>query len=279
MNNCETAYAKINLALHILGRRDDGYHEIDTIFAFLKDGDHLSIKASDNVSLSIDGPFGDNIGGKVDDNLVMKTAKLMQDHFNIGDGAALHLRKNLPIAAGIGGGSADAAAAARLLNRHWSINCELSQLAELITPLGADIAACVMSEISHGSGIGTNLRPLSDKLDLAGLPILLINPMISVSTGRIFDAWDGYSSGQLDTDLHSIINIAGNDMQRAALSLFPQIQNVIDILNDQNPMLARMSGSGATCFGLFENMKDRDNAQKNIAKQHSNWWFLASELR
>ena len=150
MENSETAYAKINLALHILGRRDDGYHDIDTIFAFLKDGDHLSIKASDNVSLSIDGPFGDNIGGKVHDNLVMKTAKLMQDHFNIGDGAALHLRKNLPIASGIGGGSADAAAAARLLNRHWNINYELSQLAELITPLGSRFFSFSSSRVSSG---------------------------------------------------------------------------------------------------------------------------------
>ncbi len=277
--NNEIAYAKINLALHIMARRDDGYHDIDTVFAFLRDGDALSISSDDILSLSIDGPFGDRISGVIDDNLIIKTAKLMQSHFNINGGAALHLRKNLPIASGIGGGSADAAAAARLLNSHWGINCELSQLAELITPLGADIAACVMSEISHGSGIGTNLRPLSDKLDLAGLPILLINPMVCVSTGSIFAAWDGQSGGALEIDLDSILYKAGNDMQRAAISLFPQIQDVIDVLDQQKPMMMRMSGSGATCFALFKNENDRDIAQENIEKQRPDWWFLSSELK
>lgn len=277
--NSETAYTKVNLALHILAQRDDGYHDIDTIFAFLRDGDELTIQNSNILSLSVTGPFGDEIDGSIDDNLIMKTAKLLRDHCKTTKGAALHLHKNLPIASGIGGGSADAAAAARLLNRHWRLGLNIVQLAKLLIPLGADVPACVMSETCRGEGIGTKLHILTDQIALSGMPVLLINPMVSVSTGPIFDAWDKQSSGALQMDLGYLISEAGNDMQRSAISLFPQIQDVIDALGSKNPIMVRMSGSGATCFAIFECEADRDKAKCEIQKCHPNWWFLASEFK
>lgn len=282
INTCidnEKAYTKVNLALHILGRRDDGYHDIDTVFAFLCDGDELNVGQSDRLSLTIDGPFSGDIDVPPDDNLVMKTATLLSNHFEIDDGAALHLRKNLPIASGIGGGSADAAATARLLNRYWQLGLSPSQLARLIAPLGADIPACVISQTCRGEGIGTKLDILDNELDLSEMPVLLINPMVSVSTGPIFDAWDGQSGGILKTDLEYLTHQARNDMQRSAVSLFPQIQDVIEALQSMHPVITRMSGSGATCFAIFANKEDRDNAKQTIERRFPNWWFLASELK
>ena len=156
----ETAYAKINLALHVRRRRDDGYHDIETLFAFAQHGDQLQASLSDTLGLTIDGPFASGLSAD-DDNLVMQAAIRLRAHFSITSGASIRLTKNLPIASGIGGGSADAAAAARLLNRLWDIQASEQELADILAPLGADIPACVFSRTSFGSGTGTalELRP------------------------------------------------------------------------------------------------------------------------
>ncbi len=279
MNNIETAYAKINLALHILGRRDDGYHDIDTIFAFMDGGDTLSVKHSDAIELDIIGPFASALDCDVQDNLITKVALRLREHCNVNHGACITLTKNLPIASGIGGGSADAAAAARLLNRYWELNKSLTELCAIVGDLGADIAACIYSQTCRGEGIGSDIM-LLDNLQTKDIPILLVNPNIAVSTGPIFSAWDGQSGGEMVTlDMQSIMHHYGNDMERAAVALFPKISEVLIALQHDNPIISRMSGSGATCFAIYDTLSDRDNAKAYIEEHHQHWWCMSGKLK
>lgn len=274
----ETAYAKINLALHILGKRADGYHDIDTIFAFLDDGDQLSVSPSDEIRLDISGPFAGSIDCGDDDNLVIRVAKMLHAHYNISGGGALSLVKNLPVASGIGGGSADAAAAARLLNRHWGLNRPPNELADILSALGADIPACIYSQTCRGEGIGTNLQLIDDQ-EFCGLHVLLVNPLIAVSTAPIFAAWNGQSSGPINQISMRALQGFNNDMEIAAKPLFPEIQAVLDVINQTHPLLHRMSGSGATCFALYESAQLCEAAQNLIDMRHGDWWTMIGRLK
>ena len=271
----ETAYAKINLALHVRRRRDDGYHDIETLFAFLDVGDTLTATASANLTLSISGPFGDGLSN-ADDNLVLRTARLMQDHFKTGGGAHLTLQKNLPVASGIGGGSADAAAAGRLLCKAWSLDASDADLANLLAPLGSDIPACVSSTTVFGNGTGTTLSP-ADGSDLGGLPALLVNPKKPVYTGAVFAAWDGMDRGALGAKSPLAEALQGrNDLEAPAIDICPEVGDVLDALGKTDPIFSRMSGSGATCFALYKSVQTRDVAQSAM---NSSWWTLAGKLR
>jgi len=280
IGNSEIAYAKINLALHILARRDDGYHDLDTIFAFLDDGDHIFVKMNDEVTLTVSGRFAETLIGQESNNLIIKAANLLRQQYDVEAGAALLLDKRLPVASGVGGGSADAAATVRLLNHFWGLQKPLEELAELMASLGADIPACIYSRTCRGTGIGTDIEILSNRFVLDNVPALLVNPMISVSTGPVFAAWDGMSMGILDTiSFDNIAHNMGNDMERAAISLCPEISLVLRALKDPNPVLSRMSGSGATCFALFDTIQLRDQAKHNINMQYPNWWIMSGELK
>jgi 4-diphosphocytidyl-2-C-methyl-D-erythritol kinase len=264
----ETAYAKINLALHVRRRRDDGYHDIETLFAFAQHGDQLQASLSDTLSLAIDGPFASGLSAD-DDNLVMQTANRLRAHFSITDGASIRLTKNLPIASGIGGGSADAAAAARLLNRLWDIQASEQELADILAPLGADIPACVFSRTSFGSGTGTALE-LRDDSNVPARHLLLVNPLQSVSTGAIFKAWDGKDKGPVARrDIWHAALSGRNDLEPIAAAICPAISDILDVLARANPAMVRMSGSGATCFALFNEAKDLEPL----------WWSMGTELR
>jgi 4-diphosphocytidyl-2-C-methyl-D-erythritol kinase len=271
----ETAFAKINLALHVRRRRDDGYHELETLFAFVDAGDHLTALASDKLTLSVSGPFADGLG-KQDDNLVLQTAKLLQRTFDVKTGAILTLEKNLPVASGIGGGSADAAATARLLNRLWNLGASESELATLLAPLGADIPACVVSETAIGTGTGTELRVLEDE-KLSGTPVLLVNPLLPVSTATIFRNWDGIDRGGLGVgNTLQVAQSGRNDLEPIAVDICPAIAVILQALEATSPMLPRMSGSGATCFALYDNV-----AAMRVAASAMNpsWWTLEGRLR
>jgi 4-diphosphocytidyl-2-C-methyl-D-erythritol kinase len=274
----ETAYAKINLALHIRGHRLDSYHELDTLFAFVNSGDELSAEDSPSISLSVTGPFAEGLsdGG---DNLVLRAARHIQTSYGITKGAAITLNKRLPVASGIGGGSADAAAISRLLNRLWGINASHYELAKLLAPLGADIPACVASILVRGQGIGTELTPFEDAT-LQDSPVLLVNPLKPVATGSIFAAWDGVDKGALSGKSALNIALSGrNDLQAPALKLCPEIGDVLTSLRQQDPILTRMSGSGATCFALFSNCHARDEAARIIEHNKPGWWTLKGLLR
>ena len=265
----EIAYAKINLALHVRERRDDGYHKLETVFAFADTGDVLTAGHSDQLSLDVVGPFSEGLTSG-SGNLVMRAAAALQQ---LGQGARLVLHKNLPIASGIGGGSADAAAALRLLSRLWAVDVDLMPIA---VSLGSDVPACLYSETMWGEGVGDQLKAL-DGNGISGVPVLLVNPGIACPTGPIFAAWDNVDRGALSAECW----IDGrNDLQDPAVRLFPEIANVLLALETQRGVrIARMSGSGATCFALFENMALRDQACANIVNAYPKWWTLKAALR
>ncbi len=274
----ETAFAKINLALHVRRRRDDGYHELETLFAFVDQGDVLRVEPSEQLGLRCDGPFGAELTGN-DDNLVLKAARLLAQASGTKMGGNITLTKNLPVASGIGGGSADAAAVARLLNRHWRCGLNAAELEELLAPLGADIPACVRSQTVRGMGTGTALLP-AEASELQGLPVLLVNPGLPLVTGPVFAAWDRIDRGALGESNALEIALSGrNDLEAPAISLCPPISAVLEALRATNPLVARMSGSGATCFALFSDTEKRDDAAMRIAKHHSQWWQLSGTLR
>jgi 4-diphosphocytidyl-2-C-methyl-D-erythritol kinase len=265
----EIAYAKINLALHVRRRRGDGFHELETLFAFADQGDLLSAEPADALTLEIVGPFAASLNAD-DDNLVLRAAKALQI---AGQGARLLLEKNLPIAAGIGGGSADAAAALRLLARLWSVKADLMPIA---ASLGADVPACLHSETLWGEGIGDRLTAWTGG-GIADRPVLLVNPGVACPTGPVFAAWDRIDRGSFDP-AHWME--ARNDLEAPAIRLVPQIEEVLQTLRQQQGLqLARMSGSGATCFGLFETTAHRDAACATIAAERPHWWTMAAALR
>ena len=275
----ETAYAKINLALHVRARMADGYHALETLFAFCADGDGLTAAPADDLSLVIEGPFGEGLSAGPD-NLVLRAAEALRAATGVCAGAAIRLDKRLPVASGIGGGSADAAAALRLLARLWAITVPRETLHGIAAALGADVPACVASRACRGEGRGDALDFLDDAA-LAGVPVLLVNPRVAVPTGPVFARWDGVDCGALaDGDPLAAALAGRNDLEPPARALQPVIGAVVAALVACGGVrLARMSGSGATCFALFDDVAVRDVADAAIAAAHPGWWRLATRLR
>lgn len=271
----DTAWAKVNLALHVRRRRADGYHDIETLFAFAEDGDRLTVAPADCLSLAITGRFAAALDGDPEDNLVLRAARALAKATGVEPRAALTLDKRLPVASGIGGGSADAAAALRLLAKLWRVDVPTG----LARTIGADVAACLASVTARGEGRGDELQPLGD--GLGGMPMLLVNPGVAVSTARVFAAWDGRDRGALGVGDPLSVAVAGrNDLEPPARALAPEIDQVLALLAAQAGVrLARMSGSGATCLGLFETLAARDAADRAIATRRPEWWRLATALR
>ncbi|MEM8593166.1 MAG: 4-(cytidine 5'-diphospho)-2-C-methyl-D-erythritol kinase [Pseudomonadota bacterium] len=266
----ETAYAKINLALHVRERRVDGYHVLETLFAFVDAGDTLTAKLADQDSLQTFGPFAGKIDNPLDNLVARALAALPRPQ-----GLAVTLEKNLPVAAGLGGGSADAGAVFRMVEELYGLPEDWPSRA---ARLGADVPSCVRSEMAIGLGRGTELTEVDN--DLSGTPVLLVNPSVPLATGPVFKAWDRIDRGPLPTGSARTIAIEGrNDLDSPALAQCPVIGDVIAALNATEAWLARMSGSGATCFALFETEEQRDIAESQIAAAHPNWWMLGGKLR
>lgn len=267
MRLSEPAPAKLNLALHVRGRLPDGRHALETLFAFCIDGDRLEAEPAHNLDLKVVGAFGENLSGE--DNLVLIAAKTLQQIAGVAVGARLILDKRLPVASGIGGGSADAAAALRLLTRLWEI--DPAHASKVAPRIGSDVPACLLSMTARGEGAGDELR-LVDEAGIAGTPVLLVNPGTQLSTGDVFAAWDGVDRGQL-----GLWREGRNDLEVPACGLVPDIVEVLDWLKMQaGANFIRMSGSGATCFALFDDELSRDQAASACPP---NWWHLASNLR
>ncbi len=266
----ETAYAKINLALHIRRRRDDGYHALETLFAFVDQGDQLSASPAARDVCHVKGEFAgalDNATG----NIVMQALTVLK-HV---PGWAVSLEKRLPVAAGLGGGSADAGAIFRMVARWGGLPDDWRTRA---AKLGADVPACVESHACIGLGTGTELQPVEN--DLAGMPVLLVNPRVPLSTGPVFKGWDGVDRGALPQGSARAIALEGrNDLETPAIALCPVIADVLAALAETQPLLARMSGSGATCFALYERHDVMDKALEYMASCHPEWWTLAGKLR
>ena len=252
----EPAPAKVNLYLHLTGRRDDGYHLLDSLVVFAGIGDTLSAAPADTLSLHVTGPFAAGLAGEPD-NLVLRAARALAAAAGVAAGAHLVLDKHLPVASGIGGGSADAAAALRLLCRLWRVAPQPAALARLAAGLGADVPVCLAGRAARMGGIGERLEP-APMLPACG--IVLVNPGIAVATAEVFRArhgtwsepaalpagWDGVAA--MAADLGGL----RNDLEPAAIALRPVIGDVLaELAATPGCLLARMSGSGATCFGLY----------------------------
>ena len=267
MRLSEPAPAKLNLALHVRGKLPDGRHEIETLFAFCTDGDRLEAEDADQLELVIAGPF--SVGLSSDDNLVMRAAQKLRAAAAVPQGARLFLTKNLPIASGIGGGSADAAATLRLLTQLWGVDPSIT--AEIAPGIGSDVPACLLSLAARGEGAGDRLELVQDPT-ISGTPVLLVNPGVPLSTREVFSAWDGIDLGPLVAWRNG-----RNDLEAPARRLVPLIADVLDWLAGQAGVnFVRMSGSGATCFALFDSEEQLGAA---AASCPSEWWHLATFLR
>ena len=264
----EIAQAKLNLALHVRGKLPDGRHEIETIFAFCTDGDRVSAAAADELTLQTAGEFAAELGDP-EDNLVLRAARALRHSAGTRDGAAIQLDKNLPVGSGIGGGSADAGAVLRLLTSLWDI--DPGNASAVAPKLGSDVPACLLSLSARGGGAGDQLKPLVLP-ELAGKPVLLVNPRVALSTAEVYARWDGVDRGPLGE-----WRSGRNDLEEAATALVPQIGLILAWLSTQPGVeFVRMSGSGATCFALFDSDGARDSAAEAIPRE---WWRLATSLR
>jgi len=266
----QTAYAKINLALHVRRRQGDGYHAIETLFAFVDAGDRLTARAAPRDELQVVGEFA----GQLTDpfgNIVGKALAALPRP----DGLAITLEKNLPVAAGLGGGSADAGAVFRLVRAAHGLPEDWRERA---ARLGADVPACVDSVACIGRGTGTALAPVAN--DLAGAGVLLVNPRVPLATAAVFAAWDGVDRGPLPEGPTSAIARDGrNDLEAPAIALCPAIAEVLAELRGSEADLVRMSGSGATCFALFRRHDVMRQAAESLASRRPEWWQLRGNLR
>ena len=277
---------KINLALHVVGERNDGYHLLDSLVCFSFEGDVLSYKPAKTNSFSIIGP--QSVALTVDaDNLVSRARDVFVKKFpSKSEPCQLILEKNLPVASGIGGGSGDAAGVFALLKQQWQIEASDQELFELGLTLGADVPMCLSAFLNcrslRVSGIGEKLQPV----DCCRIPMVLVNHGQSISTPEIFKLLGNRKSAALDIDvsnlsnLHSLVNELNkthNDLYECARLLAPELDNVLGILDENGALLSRMSGSGATCFGIYENIKKAEEAARKIKSQKPDWFVKAVE--
>ncbi|KJF66819.1 4-(cytidine 5'-diphospho)-2-C-methyl-D-erythritol kinase [Rhizobium nepotum] len=278
----EAAPAKINLALHVTGQRADGYHLLETLVTFTEAGDAIRIRDADTDTFSISGPFGDLLrAGDGGDNLVIRARDLLRDALvatsQPARAVAIHLEKNLPVASGIGGGSADAAATLRALLRHWNAGIEPDKLASLALTLGADVPMCLESRALIARGIGEDIEPVSD---LPELFLLLANPLKAVSTPEIFRRLldktnpplpERKAAGWVD-----FLTQSRNDLEAPAKALLPEIGEIAGMLSQEGASLVRMSGSGATCFGVFHSLEAARKAETSLRNKRPGWYFQAT---
>ena len=271
----EVARAKVNLFLHVVGRRADGYHLLDSLAVFPAVGDVLSATPAPKLGLTVAGPFAAALAGETD-NLVLRAARALAALGGVEHGAALTLEKNLPVASGIGGGSADAAAALRLLGRMWRAPCAGKELTALALRLGADVPACVLAEAVRMGSIGEQFSPAPA---LPAFGMLLAHPGQGVSTPEVFRRRQGPFSppAALPAGWESARAMAAdlatlrNDLEEAAIGLCPAIAEVLAAVRAApGCLLGRMSGSGATCFGLFANAAEAGAAAAHVRRE--GWW-------
>jgi 4-diphosphocytidyl-2-C-methyl-D-erythritol kinase len=279
------APAKLNLFLHIVGRREDGFHLLDSLIAFVDIHDTLSLTAASELSLEIDGPFASQLPAKPD-NLVLRAARGLARICGVDGGAHLKLTKRLPVASGIGGGSSDAAATIKGLIQLWDVQPDNQALQALAIELGADVPVCLNGQAAFIGGIG---EQISKAGPLPVCSLVLVNPGVAISTPAVFrvQAQSGFSKpGRFDCapenvgELVSILESRHNDLNQAAQRLCPEISQVLGALKaSQGALMARMSGSGATCFALFADPSDATMATLDLVRRHPEWWVRAGSLK
>lgn len=278
----ERAPAKINLSLHITGRRADGWHTLESLVTFSRAGDTVALTPGEPLSLSVEGPSA-AASGKVEDNLILRAARNFGARCPGGRLGAFHLVKRLPVAAGIGGGSSDAAAALRLLARANTLSIDDERIMEAARETGADVPVCLARRARMMRGIGDELGPL---LSLPPIVALLVNPGVPVATKSVFERMNiapGAAAGfgphpELHPEMQAGALIAAlrkarNDMEAAACMFAPVIGDVLAVLSAApGCRLARTSGSGATCFAIFPDCRSAARVRKAIMRAHPGWW-------
>ena len=278
------AAAKVNLYLHVSGRRPDGYHLLDSLVAFADISDRVTAEPAAMLSLTVGGPEAASLAGISEDNLVLRAARLLVGCTGTDRGAALFLEKNLPVAAGIGGGSSDAAAALRALIALWQLSIGEGALRDLGARLGADLPACLYGRAVWVGGIGERIEPAPD-LPEAG--ILLANPRKELPTAAVFAARKGPfgQAGRFAPIPEDAIGLARalgsrrNDLTDAAIGLVPEIGAVlVRLARLPGALVARMSGSGPTCFALFRDRGAAEEARVALAAAEPQWWCAAGDL-
>ena len=288
----DEACAKVNLTLRVNGRRTDGYHDLESVVAFADCADRLTLTPGSNLDLKMLGPLAQACGD-TSDNLVLKAARLLGERVPDMKAGSFSLDKVLPVAAGIGGGSADAAAALRLLSQLNGLALDDSRLIEVARLTGADVPVCVDSRGCVMTGVGETLQPLK----LPKMPCVMVNPGVPVATKDVFAAL-GLRKGELRVSAGDVLlqkpwpdaeasledwvealAASSNDLEAPALRVQPVIGEVISALNATNgAWLSRMSGSGATCFAIYENTADAGRAAEKLRREHPAWWVHAGTL-
>lgn len=288
----EEARAKVNLSLRVVGRRADGYHDLESVVAFADCADRLTLEPGGALKLTTTGPLAAACGDTAD-NLVLKAATLLAEAIPGLKLGAFALDKVLPVAAGIGGGSADAAAALRLLARLNDLALDDPRIQKVALATGADVPVCLLSHACDMTGVGEQLLPLA----LPSMPCVLVNPRVPVATKDVFQAL-GLRNGELlvgvtdvirspawpeegasISDWVEVLDTVANDLEAPALRIEPVIGEVLDALRDSaGAKLARMSGSGATCFAIYGAAAEADAAAEKIRRDHPGWWVHAGTL-
>lgn len=284
------AAAKVNLDLRITGRRDDGYHELDSLVVFPRIGDVLTFEPALDLTLLVDGPNAASLQDVAPEkNLVLQAAQKLQVHANTELGARIRLTKNLPVAAGLGGGSADAAACLLGLLKLWDLNVDRRELMDMGLGLGADVPVCLAGSPCYLTGIGEAIQPIGH---FPTLWMVLVNPGIALSTPQVFAARSGgfspersasnsYQNGGTNDykDLLEALSKSVNDLEAPAISLVPEINDCLtELRSAPGCSLARMSGSGATCFGLFASPEEASASAGSIGAAHVDWWTAEGEV-
>ena len=281
------APAKVNLYLHVTGLRDDGFHELDSLVVFADVHDLITCKKGSGLTLKLSGPESASLRKASGTNIVLRAAKALADKVgpNKVKGVEIHLEKFLPVAAGIGGGSADAAATLKALCEFWDVNLSQREISELAQFLGADVAVCVEGWSSFFSGIGDKIDPINN---FPKLSMLLVNPGVELLTSNIFKARKGSYTQMARLQRIPIdsmmffdeIKKRTNDLEATAIIMAPVIKQVLsNISSSPGCKISRMSGSGATCFGLFDNKVQAKKAALELRKMNPNWWIVATESR
>jgi 4-diphosphocytidyl-2-C-methyl-D-erythritol kinase len=285
--NRRLAPAKVNLFLHVGDKRADGYHDLMSLVVFADEGDWLTLKPAQALSLRVTGPFAPSLAGEAD-NLVLKAARTLSswaaERGVKTPGVELTLEKNLPVASGIGGGSSDAAAAFLMLAAHWSLPIAVDDMREVGLSLGADVPVCLLGKPSFVAGIGEKLSPAPQ---LPPFALVLVNPGVAVPTAQIFKRLNARTgalaprpfAGATAHDLALWLDHTTNDLAAPAVAIAPVVTQVeAAITATQGCLLARMSGSGATCFGLYASRAEASAAAEAITAQHPAWWVRAASL-
>ncbi|WP_445220422.1 4-(cytidine 5'-diphospho)-2-C-methyl-D-erythritol kinase [Bradyrhizobium sp. Pa8] len=288
----EEGRAKVNLSLRVVGRRADGYHDLESVVAFADCADQLTLEPGGELKLVATGPLAAACGDTAD-NLVVKAARLLAEAVPNLKLGAFALDKVLPVAAGIGGGSADAAAALRLLARLNNLSLDDPRLQKVALATGADVPVCLVSRACDMTGVGEQLLPLA----LPSMPCVMVNPRVPVATKDVFQAL-GLRNGELlvgatsvldapawpdegasIADWVDVLETVANDLEAPALRIEPVIGEVLEALRDSAGVkLARMSGSGATCFAIYGAANEAHAAAEKIRRDHPGWWVHAGTL-